>query len=692
MVVGKSSHPSLAVGFRFCLWNRLWGSPTHAPGAKMQHHRRREHCTLFRFRVVLFILLLGGSLVSLRLVARTAEVLPLAPAGDPLPLFAAATAGGPLRRPAAPAPVDDWFRPVKIFRPRPPPAAPPPPPPPPPAPAAAAAAGEEEDSRATSAGEHPGERAVVDPFAASPHGGPGASAAADLDAHRANEECWRHFDLGFLEAWDATAAVMCAPRAAGDVGPHALGPPFVTAGGGGGGAPAPAPAPAAAGARPPPPPAPAALAAAVAGGSGWLRCRVTVDSHLPGPTAPHTLCDGANVLLRPALLAPTGCLPSRGGYKCEGAPVHWLFPRGALGAACAPTAALAPAAFPNDHLKDMFSGWEGFEEGGGGGGVEDAPGEVVLVVARERGEHANLFHATTDWLNAFIALSVAGVVDPVTGGRENMGGVQVLLLDEQRGPFEELFYKRVLSPAHPVLTGGGLRGAGAAAPALRLRRALFVPPGYTNMLLSHVASEGDCHARTALLQGFRAFVLGGVGLLAAAGAPPPAGAPLRVTLVTRRPYAAAGVEHPFMGRQLDNEAELAGALAAALAAALGPAGAPAELAVADLATLSAEAQVALMATRTDVLVGMHGAALTYAALLPPWAGVVELWPKDRDMWRCFEHLAAMAGLAYERWENADPAALRVDAAGDYTRVDAPAVAALVARVGAGALERRNKGG
>lgn len=63
---------------------------------------------------------------------------------------------------------------------------------------------------------------------------------------------------------------------------------------------------------------------------------------------------------------------------------------------------------------------------------------------------------------------------------------------------------------------------------------------------------------------------------------------------------------------------------------------------------------------------MHGAALTYAALMPPHGGVLEAWPKDRDMWRCFEHLATMAGLHYARWENRDPARFRADAGGDYT--------------------------
>jgi hypothetical protein len=40
-----------------------------------------------------------------------------------------------------------------------------------------------------------------------------------------------------------------------------------------------------------------------------------------------------------------------------------------------------------------------------------AAAPVMLLVTRERGEHANLFHASTDWVNAFIALHAAGVID-----------------------------------------------------------------------------------------------------------------------------------------------------------------------------------------------------------------------------------------------------------------------------------------
>ena len=566
--------------------------------------------------------------------------------------------------------------------------APPPPPlPPPPPPLPPAGAAPEDEAPMAPGGEHAGERTGTDIFAAQPHA-PLDGGHADLASHRGNEQCWLHFDLGFLEGWDAAARMLCTPTGGlwegleGEMGDK-LGAPYSSA--------LAPPQPASAGGSPFPS---AGLAAALqqppdAFPPGFLRCRVMSDSHLPGPTAPHTLCDGANVYLYPALLTPTACLASRPGYKCDGPPIWWAYAPGALGAACAladPQWNLE-ATFPRDHLLDMFSSWTpGLSAGAGAGQLAgqgrpvNAAGALVLLVSREREEHANAFHATTDFINAFISLALAGVIDARTG-EGDMSGVQVLLLDEQSGPFEALWYGRILSPSHPVLRVSALQAS--RVHALRMPRAVFVPPGYTNMLLSHVASEGDCHAGTQLLQGFRGFVLRALGLAgraAAAAAAAASGAsttPLRIALISRRPYTAAGIQHGFVGRQIDNEEALLAGLRAALALAALPR--PVEVERVDLALLDAGAQVELIALRADVVVGMHGAALTYAALLPPWAAVVELWPKPADIWRCFEHLAAMAGLLYERWSNADARAFRLDEAGDYTTVDVAAVAELVVK-------------
>jgi len=577
---------------------------------------------------------------------------------------------------------------------------------------------------------HAGSAPGVDAFAADPshahaphkHLIEDARVKDDVEGHRIEAQCWHHFDLGFLEDWDGRGRMFCLPLvsdiagssqtidtvagvgdggalfieksswgvgedetiASKEISSH-LGPPFRVS---------------AADQLPATFQLPSSsLSQALVAGDpaigsifplpGWLRCRVVVDSHLPSATAPHTLCDGGNVLLDPSLLTPTGCLASRPGYKCGEPSVHWAFSPGALSAGCSTTPHFNPStAFPRDHLMDMFSGWRGWEEGMASPHLlqqtRSAEGDVVLLVARERGEHQNLFHATTDWINCYISLVLAGIVDPLTGGREGMGQVQVLLLDEQSGPFEDAWYGRVLSPSHPILRASGLRTE--AKQLLRLRRALFVPPGYTNFMLSHVLSEGDCHARTQLLEGWRRFVLTGLGLkepqkmgwLAGGSA---TGRAVRITFISRRPYEG----HGAVGRQIDNEEDLLDALRALGSVPLsnGDATPPHTPAVVvtrvDFAGMDAVAQVTLIAEETDVLVGMHGAGLTYASLLPPWGALVELWPKQSDMWRCFEHLATMSGMFYERWANSDWGSYREDAMGDYTRVDSPAVIAIVKR-------------
>lgn len=116
---------------------------------------------------------------------------------------------------------------------------------------------------------------------------------------------------------------------------------------------------------------------------------------------------------------------------------------------------------------------------------------------------------------------------------------------------------------------------------------------------------------------------------------------------------------------------------------------------------------------------MHGAALTYPLYMPSHGGVIELWPKATDIWRCFEHIATLAGvstvpqhllpvtdaaqgiqlgccaacllpagLSYERWANPNPLAFRSDQNGDYTTVDVGAFKALFDKVLADVEKRR----
>ena len=407
------------------------------------------------------------------------------------------------------------------------------------------------------------------------------------------------------------------------------------------------------------------------------------------------MCDGANVVLDIEKMSPTNCLASRPGYMCDEKPIWYSYSPGSLSANCSKTAAFTSDKFPNDHLKDMLASFQGSADpgasapaaqyAGGADGSVDAAAPVTLLVARERGEHANLFHASTDFLNILFTLHAAGVIDATrVDNRRGMDGVQLLLLDEQLGPFEDAFLRPVFSPRHPILRATALRAAGVRR--LRMPRALFVPPGYTSILFAKGEplerfrannSHGYCEAPggSRLFRAYRRFVLAGLNLSAdgtdgagtalaagpdvGGGAAPP---PLRVTLLSRRPYTCDSVEHSYMSRQIANEEELLAALRAEPGV---------NVTLRDFACRPPREQAAAMAA-TDVLVAMHGAALMHSVFLPDGAAVVEMLPKP-ETWRLFEHLARLRGLGYLVWTNPDDSTIRRDDRGEYITVAVAAV-------------------
>jgi hypothetical protein len=498
----------------------------------------------------------------------------------------------------------------------------------------------------------------------------------DLDGHKANDQCWEHFDFGMLEDWDAKNEIFCAPILSDGntdilLKANDLLPPnfeqdntqtdidqkqtIIRK-------------------------------TYQDDNLSWLRCRVTVDSHLPPPTAPHTMCDGANIVFDASLLQPTHCLDSRSGYKCDGPPIHWRFFRGAFSPrnpnGCKVMPSFIPTSFPQDHLRDMFSSFSStFAQSSSQllTSSSSTIGKVVLLFARERAEHANPFHATTDFMNAFFSLHLAGVLSGIKGSRKGIENVQVILLDEQVGPYDTDFISTVFSPNFEILRVSSMQTSGKTK--ILLPHAIFSPPGYSNFFLAHVDSEGDCHAGTQLLQSFRQFVLSAFPSTMSLLIPKfsnPLTDPIIVTLISRRPYDRF-VQHSFIGRQIDNEDELISALSSE----------PGVIVTRhDFAQFkSVEEQLAVIA-KTEVLVAMHGAALTYAIYLPAHASVLEFWPKAIDMWRCFEHIAAMSGLQYLRWANPDPSAFRTDVNGDYTRIDITEVSKKFSELVQGARERR----
>jgi hypothetical protein len=267
----------------------------------------------------------------------------------------------------------------------------------------------------------------------------------------------------------------------------------------------------------------------------------------------------------------------------------------------------------------------------------------------------------------------------------------MVLLDDQVGPFDRAIYQSVLSPNFPLLRVGDLVKMSAAhdSASVLLPHAIFVPPGYTSTFYPDVVNPERCRFPSRLLRAFRLFVLGALDLLPAPMAKLRAAAQaarladqaqllashaithadpavsdasrlLRVSFVSRRPYNRF-VEHSFMARQVANEDNVLDALRSLRGL---------QVKRHDFALHRFEEQLEIFAN-SDLLIGMHGAALAGQVFMPPHAGVLELWSTEQ-LWNCFEHLARISDRPYFRWVNRNSAMFRKNQTGDYTTVDVDA--------------------
>ena len=210
--------------------------------------------------------------------------------------------------------------------------------------------------------------------------------------------CWEHYDVGMLELWHEKAAFFCKPSSTGNVVQWLRHDSSATSD----------------------------------TTPSWLRCRVTVDKHLPPPTAPHTMCDAANIAMDFTKMTPAKCLRFRPGYNCVGPPYFHHYQKGFLRASCRQATAFSLQSFPKDFLRDLFDSFVTEDWNTLQASTQEAPFPVAIVVTRERNEHANLFHTTTDFLNAFFALHMAGLIDArVIGDRRSLNHTGVIILDSQ---------------------------------------------------------------------------------------------------------------------------------------------------------------------------------------------------------------------------------------------------------------------
>ena len=362
------------------------------------------------------------------------------------------------------------------------------------------------------------------------------------------------------------------------------------------------------------------VAAPLDGASGTtLLLRTANKPGTPPATHPHVLCEGLNLRIdfgrigrRDDVRHRPGYLPSRGAYPD--------YQKGALSGVCALLSdGVWLDQFPRDHLRDAFDSFTASESDlPRPDGVIEQP---VLFVTREPGEHANLFHAHTDFLSAFESMYMLGL-DPHQ--------TQVVLLDNHPpGPFDEV-YRHAFSRRHPVVRAESFQGK-----RILFRHAVFVPPGYASLLFAHLWEADGGAGPIALLVDYGRFLATSFGIH---NAPAAGQEPVRVVLITRRPYRAH-VERGYLRGQWANAAEVLAGLKSIPSV---------EVDVIDFARLTFPQQLEIV-TSTEILIGVHGAGLAHMLCMREYGGVVEIvGSADQQANFLFPHMGAWSGRPLQR--------------------------------------------
>ncbi|GAB5353573.1 hypothetical protein AAMO2058_000047200 [Amorphochlora amoebiformis] len=377
-----------------------------------------------------------------------------------------------------------------------------------------------------------------------------------------SDPCYNLFDFGLLEIWKAKEKPICKPPPSNPSSESPLTP--------GGIAPS----------RMPP---------------SFLKCRVHTHPRLNRPTAPHTICDGSNIVFDPSKLSPAPCLKHRPNYMCEGGNSYHHFASGAFQANCQVVkgegnqkGGLSLRNFPMDHLRDIFDSWRVTTETPQRAKISQAP--VTLFVSREKGEHVNMYHTLTDWYMAWQALRVVEI---------SPDHVQVIILDgHSEGPLDS-FWNEVISRGAPMIRAKNIKSA------LLMHRVVWSPPGYSNILLGKKWT--DCKKAMRMMEAFVADVDDGFQSVHNEDM-----STLNMLYISRRPYQTDLVKRKFIGRQVDNEDALLHELESLEGV---------KVSKADFAHMNLKDQIHAAAA-SDIIVGMHGAALAHCLWMPPWGALL----------------------------------------------------------------------
>ena len=469
--------------------------------------------------------------------------------------------------------------------------------------------------------------------------------------------------------------------------------------------------------------------------TGTLDCASIVIPNMPPPTAPHSFCTASHLYIFPHTFESAQAPTHRSSYAF-GTMQHWHYPSGAFTLYGQETGKRRLDDISRDHMRDSIEATVAVTDAATLQSriqtirVENRRAMcddcLLLLVTREAGEHVNLYHTMTDWYNAYLMLVHLGYATT-----ERLPLVRLLFLDNHPMGYLDPLWQSVFSPAHPILTVRNLTAAGEAV--VYSPRVAYSPAGYSCPIWVHLREEDQCVDEVDMMGEFGRFVkrqLGvtdtqltlqhieqwygrggndspyGSGVIEQHTAPfslyhgdAGSGKVLHVVVVSRRPYKTATVDHSTVNRQIFNEPDLMVALQSISASLSTAVFSHLHVALVDFARIPINTQI-LLCSHTDLLIGVHGAALSHALFLPPLAALLELQPQQQN-WRIFQHMQqwshrqgvgehkAMEGWEgldgahsshYGEWRNQMPARERREASGDGMDVDVAGVKAEVTRL------------
>lgn len=157
---------------------------------------------------------------------------------------------------------------------------------------------------------------------------------------------------------------------------------------------------------------------------GWkndvFSCNMLIVESFPAPTRPHTFCLGHKVVLDLNKLTKAWCPVHRPGYRCDVSETYYRYSEGSFSFSCEPSKPKKEMMelVSRDNMRDVVGGMV-FNEVTDDV-VEEEDGFTFLIV-RETMESNNLYHAMSDFFNAYVATLMYDI-DP--------SEVQVVLMDE----------------------------------------------------------------------------------------------------------------------------------------------------------------------------------------------------------------------------------------------------------------------